>query len=326
MKTKSLLWTSLFILSVATACDAPSASDEDFGAGDVTQRCTGCGLKLNTSMLGTFEFSELDTTGAWWNGVKLNSVTSQELGVVDQVFVKSGALYARKSGKTWPDKYLLNSIWKVTIDEGNNQFTQVSMQLKGIGYDNGNRIYTFTNNAPGEEWGKEGGYNCDDDPSEPGDQFGAILSADIVIDPDRAVVKDEPNKIFFGCLSGGVGKAAKWGYPSYKHTNIEFETAIRVVRADYCGNGFSFTKPGMALQLTDIFGVSSFGNQGSKDEAFWDDSGAFCVGEPRFSAQWGDASNIQHECELMGAVPPKKCEEGMALDNVPNGMYWSKLP
>ena len=82
----------------------------------------------------------------------------------------------------------------------------------------------------------------------------------------------------------------------------------------------------MAIQLKDVFGVSGFGDPGSKNEAFWDDSGAFCVGEPRFSVQWGDASNIQYQCEQMGAVPPKKCEEGMDLGNVANGMFWSKLP
>lgn len=326
MTTTNLLWTSLFILTVATACDAPDASGEDFAGDDVTQRCLSCnGLKLNTNKLGDFEFSVLDTTHAWWNGVRLGDVISQELGVVDEVFVKEGALFARKNGKVWPDKYLLNSIWKVTVDEGNNNFYSGAMQLKSFGYDNGNRTYTFWHQYSGTGGDKEFVPGCDDDPSLPGEQVAAILSADMIVDPESAVVKSEPNKIYIGCLSGGVGKAAKWGYPSHKHTEIEFETAVRVVRADYCGNGYSFTKPGLAIQLRDIYGVSDFQWAGSKDEAVWDDSGAFCVGEPRYS-NYPDADVIQHECEAMGAVPPKKCEEGMDLGSVANSMFWSKLP
>lgn len=327
MKTTTRLWTSLFTILLAAACDPPAESGEDFGDGnDVTERCVSCGgIRLNTNKLGTFPFAVLDTTGAYWDGIKLGSVTSPELGVVDSVFVKQGVLYAKKSGKTWPDKYLLNSLWKVYVKDGGNTYTG-SMQLKAFGSDNGNRTYTFWSNYSGPGGNKELMPNCDDDPAEPGDQIAAILSADIVVDPESAVVKKEENKIYIGCLSGGVGKAAKWGYPSHKHTEIEFETAVRVVRADYCGNGFSFTKPGNAIQLADIFGVSDFGSPGSKNEAIWDKTGAFCVDAPRWSSEYPDAKSVQKVCEELGAEPPKVCDVDVDLGATGDAMFWSKLP
>lgn len=322
MKTTWLLG-SLILLASATACDAP---DETFGEGDVTERCGQCGLKLNTSKFGFHPFAEVDTAYEVYNDIRLNYVKAPLLeGIVDYVFVTEGRLFAHKNGKDWPDKYLVNSEWKFTVADNGSKF-YAYMYLKGLGYANGNPTYTFYNTYNGPGGTKEPTPICDDDPSEPGNQFEAILSNDIVIDPETAVVSKKDSKIYIACVSGGVGKAAKWGYPSFKHELIEFETAVRVVRADYCGTGDSFTKPGQAIQLRDIFGVSDFPSPNKPTEAIWGDSGAFCVGEPRLTSDWPTYTEVQKACEQLGAVPPKKCEPDMNFSTVPDSMFWSKVP
>lgn len=330
MTTRSTwLCSSLFLLSMATGCDEPvdaQTAGGDFGGGDVTDRCVSCnGIKLNTGWLGDEPLSVIDNTGAAFDGKRLQSVTTVDLGVMDLVYVKDGELWGSKGGKEYPDKFFLNSVWKLSVAVGTKKYA-ATLILKGMGYDSGNRTYEFHNSYTGPGGTKDPVPTCDDDPETPGEQFGAILSADIVIDPETAVVKSTPNKIYFGCVSGGVGKAARWGYPSHKFQPIEFETAIRVVRADYCGTGHSFTKTGMALQLTDDWNVNSFVSPNSATEALWDKSGAFCVGTPRLSAEWPDADSVQEECYALGAVPPKVCTPSMSLAEVPNAMFWSKLP
>ncbi len=68
MTTRSTwLCSTLFLLSMTTGCDEPAdaqTAEDDFGGGDVTDRCTVCsGLKLNTGWLGDEPLSVIDNTG-----------------------------------------------------------------------------------------------------------------------------------------------------------------------------------------------------------------------------------------------------------------------
>lgn len=95
---------------------------------------------------------------------------------------------------------------------------------------------------------------------------------------------------YIACLNGRIGKTALWGYapdnpsPSIPDLTIdEFEAAHRMVGAEYCGDGRSFTRPGEAVTIVDKWDINEHSADGVSDEAVWSvNGGALCVGTPRW--------------------------------------------
>src|SRR5688500_16349430 len=66
--------------------------------------------------------------------------------------------------------------------------------------------------------------------------------------------------ITFACTSGAIGKCVRFGYKPWKTLNgrslHEHHLAcVRMVRADYCGDGRSHTKDGMWIDVYDTLGI-----------------------------------------------------------------------
>lgn len=94
---------------------------------------------------------------------------------------------------------------------------------------------------------------------------------------------------YIACLSGRIGKAALWGYapdnpsPSIPDlTFAEFEGAHRMVGAEYCGDGRSYTRAGEAVTLKDKWGINVHDPNSPTTEAVWGINGAICVSAPRW--------------------------------------------
>ena len=102
------------------------------------------------------------------------------------------------------------------------------------------------------------------------------------------------------CTSGAVGKSIYWGYNPWVWGSDVHELGTRIVTADYCGSGESYTKEGNRLQLSDDFGINTYGDALFEDEAAWDlELGrATCVTMPR---EHGMRENFQGvECTFDG--------------------------
>ena len=94
---------------------------------------------------------------------------------------------------------------------------------------------------------------------------------------------------------------------------------MRVVRADYCGDGDSWTTVGNALQLKDQWGYSTFNNPGAT-EALWGENGAVCLGTPRWQ---GVYSYSDVTCNGNKIEP---CKENADLGTYQGTQFWSTLP
>ena len=61
-----------------------------------------------------------------------------------------------------------------------------------------------------------------------------------------------------------------------------FNACVRMLRADYAGNGQSMTKDGTPIAIWDNFGIQDRGwGAGFSFEAGWNSDGAVCVRHPR---------------------------------------------
>ena len=97
----------------------------------------------------------------------------------------------------------------------------------------------------------------------------------------------EPGIFELACTSGALGKCVRFGYRPWAFAQgLElrelYNACIRMVRADYCGNGTATTKDGQAIDMYDDLGIQKPENDPAMEfEAGWTEEGAACVRHTR---------------------------------------------
>jgi len=93
------------------------------------------------------------------------------------------------------------------------------------------------------------------------------------------------------CTSGALGKCVRWGYrpwderPGGSPLRALHAACVRMVRADYGGDGATATRDGTRIRYCDPFGVVACDNLTARRfEAAWTGAGAVCVARPRIPA------------------------------------------
>jgi hypothetical protein len=100
---------------------------------------------------------------------------------------------------------------------------------------------------------------------------------------------DDPDFLTFACEGYTLQKCVRLGYEPWRTVNgtllsDHHQACVRLHRADYCGDGRSFTMDGMLINLYDDLGVQS-DTESWVFEAEWTTEGARCVSSPRISGK-----------------------------------------
>lgn len=96
-----------------------------------------------------------------------------------------------------------------------------------------------------------------------------------------------PGSFGLTCTSGANGKCARLGYRPWKQSPNgrslrEFHQAcVRMIRADYCGDGTSHTRDGTLINVYDKLRIQEPDPSLIDFEAAWGPDGAVCVRKPR---------------------------------------------
>jgi hypothetical protein len=120
----------------------------------------------------------------------------------------------------------------------------------------------------------------------------------------------------FVCASGAQGKCVRFGYapwrtaPDGSPMRPLYDACVRMVRADYCGDGRSFTRDGTMIGIADVAGVNAVGaaelaDEGLTFEAAWTPEGATCLARPRLE----DVDTIE---SVVGVCPALEGRAGPA--------------
>jgi hypothetical protein len=110
----------------------------------------------------------------------------------------------------------------------------------------------------------------------------------------------EPGMITFACVNAALGKCVRFGYAPWRQTvqctsegvcqsvslAEHHQACTRMLRADYCGDGRSFTRDGMLINLYDGAGIQ-LDTESWATEAEWDAQGARCISQRRLGASSG---------------------------------------
>lgn len=119
----------------------------------------------------------------------------------------------------------------------------------------------------------------------------ARVYGNVNVDAITGAVVETANVFHIGCTAGAPGKSATYGYVP-TGAPATFRLVNRVIRADYCADGYPYTFPGNSLTIRDNFSPGQQGQtlaqvqswataNATVLEAVWDDNGVLCVGSPR---------------------------------------------
>jgi len=101
----------------------------------------------------------------------------------------------------------------------------------------------------------------------------------------------------FACSSGVLNKCVRWGYAPWNVGADLHQACTRMARADYCGNGVSFTKNGTVIDVFDVLGIQrATGEADLVFEAAWGPSGAVCVNRTRYDARTPEGEPVLPSC------------------------------
>src|SRR5439155_11394993 len=109
--------------------------------------------------------------------------------------------------------------------------------------------------------------------------------------PDGGARVADPTKFTFACRGAALAKCAEWGYKPWvtirkcgsggacTTTSLEahHQTCTRMVRADYCGDGNSWTLAGTQIAYFDGIPIYSDAQPSWHFGAEWSPDGALCV-------------------------------------------------
>ncbi len=101
---------------------------------------------------------------------------------------------------------------------------------------------------------------------------------------DATIAPAEAGVFELTCTGGAQGKCVRFGYrpwekqPDGGSTGSFYNACVRLVRADYSGDGKGTTRNGQPIDIYDFLGVQKKADDPSHDfEAGWSSQGAVCV-------------------------------------------------
>ena len=260
------------------ASDAPDDDHLDFTP--VDDSVTFRSLVDNGQEMNGFNLNGFKLNGFKLNGTVLNSVLRLNV-TMSNLAISSGSLLS-------------------AFDTG-SQTTRIGAQLNGLvfnlgfdplatGVDTPTKIKINTVVQSGVQPDVYF-YNVENEASpgvyEPACRDGAGNPVDAIAlknswDPDSGMRLDISDAITWACRGAALAKAVEWGYRPWISPDMRdaHEAAVRMIRADYFGDGVTHTTNGTTIDVSDKWGIQT-SDTAWPIEAKWGPDGAVCLNTPR---------------------------------------------
>ena len=133
---------------------------------------------------------------------------------------------------------------------------------------------------------------------------------------------EDASSFTFGCINAAIGKCALWGYKPWatadecrnqqckpRPLSVWHHACVRLVRADYCGDGIPHTRSGTMIDVYDQLSIQQSGNADWALEAEWGQKGASCINHTR----WLLATPVLGETDLQ--YVQRVCKDRLSSEN-----------
>ncbi|WP_434419859.1 ADYC domain-containing protein [Nannocystis pusilla] len=264
--------------------------------------CTNCGNGSNSAHANQYPIDKLSLSNAY------NEANIRVIGIEDPL----GTLYwLTTAGDDFVafDRFTLTDVasagelvgWTIKLDRvPTPEDPTEEIDIEILGFD-GN-IASWADEGPGISayalaYHDSGNYNelypvCPD-PQEDGPDVitSTIISGEIYLENSKQIVDAAPGWITIACLGNAVAKMKRMGYGPNQDfpgqgtpaTVNQRQATIRMITADYCGDGYSFTEDGTDLNWQNLAETvdPDAAPLWLDVEALWDEDGAICLSNPR---------------------------------------------
>jgi hypothetical protein len=114
---------------------------------------------------------------------------------------------------------------------------------------------------------------------------------------ENAVRQAGSGRFTWACRGASLAKAVEWGYKPWASPtmNDAHQAAMRMIRADYFGNGVTHTTNGNPIDVSDKWGIQ-VADTNWPIEAKWGPNGAVCLSNPR--KLWWSRANMPEAAGL----------------------------
>ncbi|WAS98873.1 ADYC domain-containing protein [Nannocystis punicea] len=115
----------------------------------------------------------------------------------------------------------------------------------------------------------------------------ALVLGGETYDMDAKEVRPDPEQQWFSiaCAGSAAAKLSLLGYgpQSSKTTPARRQATLKMITADYCGDGHSYTVDGTPIQWENVTGTVGLTAEPAAIEAVWTADGALCLDEARIA-------------------------------------------
>ena len=304
-------------LSCCFALTSTACITENAGVGDTSCPPDECGV--NASTLNDLLFGENHLTPGMNNG----NPSDAGAKVVDFVFVDpdptallliaDGTLEVDVGGQLLRGEDILGS--KLIVEDVRNPM--MGRQLIDVHFEDTRRVETWTNT--GSQVAQYiFAYENDDgdyvsvcsgaaDTSEPA-AWAVLLTGEKYSLETRSVIGTEAGIFNIACAGTALYKMKMMGYEPLREPNSfvkehQRHATLKMLVADYCDSGSTFTEDGTPVQWMNSGGWSfNYPEPSGTVEAYWDQTGALCLDTPRMGADLVD--DIRADCAAVGRSLP----------------------
>jgi hypothetical protein len=234
------------------------------------------------------------------NGVSLNGI--DPIG-----FSANGApISITISGPPLSGPDLVDSIWTGKLSDGTTAQLRVDEALQGSGANRDVWSYRFAISI-GDEWRSL----CADtsDYHQFADSVGGTWNPAIGVPGGGAYDASAP-QFSLACRGSSIAKCVEFGYKPWTGHADELAACVRALRADYCGNGSSYTVDGTLVNIFDDAGIQP-DSAAWVPEAEWTPNGAVCISNPT-DTRFSQDARVRPSCYPQTLKPKNSCGSGFA--------------
>jgi hypothetical protein len=294
----------LLPLLVSCVSGANNPSDNVLGEADQDMISLN-GVSLNGISLNGTSVNGTSMNGLSLTGVGVNGATS---GPVALPLVAKSA-----NAAPWTTGLWVGSTWTATASNGSS----VKLRLDAATQDaapNADLWFYSVSYQTQTGWAPVCGLDANNAPI----QAVTVAGTWGPVGADQAAYTASTTQFTLACRNKTIAKCVEMGYKSYKGYLSQLETCVRLLRADYCGNGTSYTVDGTTLNLYDNVGVQG-DTQSWNPEAEWGPSGAACINS-KYNQRYLLTTGTAPACVKQNATCGTKFSSGTVLiDELPPG-------
>ncbi|WP_437722802.1 ADYC domain-containing protein [Sorangium sp. So ce861] len=288
------------LISVGVGC----AAEVEGGEGDEEPAESAHELQAANDL--TFNGTYLNGTqlnGVRFNGVRFNGVRFNGVSLDGATLIGTRA----SDGKRVRGIDFIGAEAEAVLDDRSIVIVRITnvVERDGIAY------YTVKYNAGGAGWANVCGEGVE------------AIAVNGTWDPVTGAFSDDGGQFTFACQGAAIAKCAEWGYRDWEITaecdgkrcesrdlSYFHRACVRMVRADYCGDGAPHTRAGTAIDVWDALGIQrETAGSGMSLEAEWTVDGAACIRHTRWRGVVGnpDRDYVMAHCPERWAGADPSC-------------------